>query len=555
MLGVDPTAPDEAVRAGHDALAARNRQRRHDRLRTVTDELLVLADRYAAGPGRARYQATMVAEARRQLTPDIEAMLLVDDRVGAVDFEHLVRQAVALRARRRPAPAGGHRHGRRTGRGRRDGTGGRLPAVPGLRGGRGGRGPAPGVPAVRHRPLPVVPVVPPRDRGVGLRVQPLRRRPAGAGRGRAGAPPALGGGRAAHRASTASGPSASCWPTTPSSSRRCGCWPPPRRRRPSRVEAEAGAGSIIVRWTAERVARGHRLPGDPLPGRRSGPAGGPDGRVDLEDAGAPRGTVRYEIVAIRRGPGVGPRQRWRPWPPSTSRGSPPRCRRSRRADLEGTRRGHGVDRAHCGARSGGTAGSGDSGPDWRRAGAGGALTDTDVEPGLAYRYRVSVEYPPAGGRPSVPTPGVTTAVSVPVRPDRVRLVADVSDREIRLRLEPAAVTTGVRVVRRGSPPPAAGTPLAPAALDALGPSLPRGSEPGTAVDLLAGGPRWYVPVREGDEGAVVAGRALGHPGLAPVGGLTVEAGDGHLLVRWDWPRGAPRRRCSGAALTVPARPR
>ena len=70
VLGVDPAAPDDAVRAGYEALAARNRQRRHDRLRTVTDELLVLADRHTAGPGRARYRATMVAEARRQLARD-----------------------------------------------------------------------------------------------------------------------------------------------------------------------------------------------------------------------------------------------------------------------------------------------------------------------------------------------------------------------------------------------------------------------------------------------------------------------------------------------------
>jgi len=97
VLGVEPTAADAEVADRLEALAARNRQRRHDRLRTVTDELLGLADRYAHGPDRARYHATMVGEARHQLTPDIEAILLVEDRVGAVDFEHLVGKNVAPR--------------------------------------------------------------------------------------------------------------------------------------------------------------------------------------------------------------------------------------------------------------------------------------------------------------------------------------------------------------------------------------------------------------------------------------------------------------------------
>jgi hypothetical protein len=96
LLGVEPSTPDETVIARIEVLAARNRQRRHDRLRTVTDELLAQADQHAHGPVRSRYQATMVSEARHRLTPDIESILLVDDRVGAPEFEHLVRQAVAL---------------------------------------------------------------------------------------------------------------------------------------------------------------------------------------------------------------------------------------------------------------------------------------------------------------------------------------------------------------------------------------------------------------------------------------------------------------------------
>jgi hypothetical protein len=96
VLGLEPSARDDEVVGRIDALGARNRQRRHDRLRTVTDELLILADQYAHGPGRARYQATMVIEARRELAPEIEPILLIEDRVGAADFEQLVRRAVAL---------------------------------------------------------------------------------------------------------------------------------------------------------------------------------------------------------------------------------------------------------------------------------------------------------------------------------------------------------------------------------------------------------------------------------------------------------------------------
>ena len=43
---------------------------------------------------------------------------------------------------------------------------------------------------------------------------------------------------------------------------------------------------------------------------------------------------------------------------------------------------------------------------------------------------------------------------------------------------------------------------------------------------------------------MVAGRALGHPGLAPVRDLVVAAGDDHLLVRWTWPDG-----CTEAQVT------
>jgi hypothetical protein len=97
----------------------------------------------------------------------------------------------------------------------------------------------------------------------------------------------------------------------------------------------------------------------------------------------------------------------------------------------------------------------------------------------------------------------------------------------------------VRVVRSTSAPPAPGTRLSPAELDALGTMLPRGRP----VDLLAGGPRWYVPVTlDGGEG--VTSPVVGHPGFPPVADVTVTDGADHLLVRWAWPEGCTESQVS-----------
>src|SRR5690606_23847843 len=63
------------------------------------------------------------------------------------------------------------------------------------------------------------------------------------------------------------------------------------------------------------------------------------------------------------------------------------------------------------------------------------------------------------------------------------------------------------------------------------------------TDPRAGGPRWYVPVTVGADGALV-GHALGHPGLAPVTDLHVADVDGGLLVTWTWPDGCTEAQVS-----------
>jgi hypothetical protein len=434
VVGVEPTAPDEVVRARLDALAARNRQRRHDRLRTVTDELLTLAGRHTAGPGRARYQATMAAEARDRLTPDVEAVLLADDRVGAGEFEHLVREAVAL-----GLDAGAARAAVIAVAADLGGAVETGPAVDYL------RCPACGTAEVRdgrhrvcrrcgtalYRPCPAC----------GHEVEASAYRCAHCGADlRALAEAERDRRERFEAASQLAGPEReralaellADHPGFEPATRLLASTPPAP---PAAVEASVGTGSVVVRWrpggspgvTAYRVTRQ--------------PAGGPARLVGqtqelaLEDAGVrPGEIVRYAVVAVRGG-----------------RESPP-------------------------------------------------VEVTPLDPATA----------------------------------RVALTAD--DREITLAVV-APDRGDVRIVRTTAPPPAPGTRLAPAALAALGPVLPRGADPRRAVDLVAGGPRWYLPAVVDERGGAVAGIAVGHPGLAPVTGLAAEDAADHVLVRWVWPEG------------------
>lgn len=90
-------APDgvAALREARDKLAARNRQRRHDRERTVVDELLALSTTHLIGGDRSAYVAGLAEDVKDHLRGDVETAVLVDDRLTAAEFERLVREAVA----------------------------------------------------------------------------------------------------------------------------------------------------------------------------------------------------------------------------------------------------------------------------------------------------------------------------------------------------------------------------------------------------------------------------------------------------------------------------
>ncbi|MGH9223161.1 MAG: hypothetical protein ACRD2W_05120 [Acidimicrobiales bacterium] len=94
-LGLPPDAPTATIAAHRDALGARNRQREHNRLRTVIDELLAFTTTYLIEGDRASYLAGVAADVVDRLRPEVETAILVDDRVTAPEFERLVRTAVA----------------------------------------------------------------------------------------------------------------------------------------------------------------------------------------------------------------------------------------------------------------------------------------------------------------------------------------------------------------------------------------------------------------------------------------------------------------------------
>ncbi len=95
VLGVPHDAPQASIEARRDAMAARNRQREHNRLRTVLDELLAFTTTCLIDGDRARYVAGLAADVVERLRPEVETAILVDDRVTAPEFERLVRTAVA----------------------------------------------------------------------------------------------------------------------------------------------------------------------------------------------------------------------------------------------------------------------------------------------------------------------------------------------------------------------------------------------------------------------------------------------------------------------------
>lgn len=95
FLGLPIGAGAAEVGARREAIDARNRQRRHDRLRTVVDELVALSDTLLVSGDPRRYLAGIEADVRDHIRPAVETAVLLDDKVGAAEAERLTREAVS----------------------------------------------------------------------------------------------------------------------------------------------------------------------------------------------------------------------------------------------------------------------------------------------------------------------------------------------------------------------------------------------------------------------------------------------------------------------------
>ncbi|MGH9156027.1 MAG: hypothetical protein ACRD1K_09400 [Acidimicrobiales bacterium] len=96
LLGVGIDAPESEIRQRHGELAARNRERRADRLRALIDELLTEAMHHLVRNDRELYVQAMAADVAARLRPQVLLAVLVEDEVGDQDRRHLVGQAIEL---------------------------------------------------------------------------------------------------------------------------------------------------------------------------------------------------------------------------------------------------------------------------------------------------------------------------------------------------------------------------------------------------------------------------------------------------------------------------
>lgn len=95
FLGLPIGADATEVGTRREAIDARNRQRRHDRLRTVVDELVALSQTLLVSGDPRRYLAGIEADVRDRMRPAVETAVLLDDKVGAAEAERLTREAVS----------------------------------------------------------------------------------------------------------------------------------------------------------------------------------------------------------------------------------------------------------------------------------------------------------------------------------------------------------------------------------------------------------------------------------------------------------------------------
>jgi hypothetical protein len=107
LVGLEPSASDEQVRAAAGAWRSRARELPAERLRSVVDELMVHVGELLE-PGRAAVEAyldSVAVDVAEHLRPRVRAAVLVEDRLVAADHAHLLEEAVALGLDRRRATA------------------------------------------------------------------------------------------------------------------------------------------------------------------------------------------------------------------------------------------------------------------------------------------------------------------------------------------------------------------------------------------------------------------------------------------------------------------
>lgn len=535
FLGVPVGAATDAVEARRDALDARNRQRRHDRLRTVVDELLALAETLLVTGDPARYLAGIEEGVREELRPAIETAVLLEDKVGVAETERLTREAVSAGldpavardlvievARSLSAPidvgtvpdyvvcaacnaAGTPPAGTTTAECARCGAElfrtcpqcGRTAARSDVR-----------CPACRFDLRQHDEAVRARDEEVAAALEAAAAGPADAR-------------EATLLAVLDRHPDA---PAVAEALAAVGVRPA------TAVVATTDGPAVAVRWTASpspgpieyRVARTVD---------RTGGATTPLGRVratDVEDAGAPAGEpVRYSVVASRLGT------------TADAATSEPVVHTPEVAGLEAIEHDGAVELRWAPVRVGDVwverrdAATADDAPRLLRAGPTGVL-DTSVRSGTTYTYRVGVEYPGPGGAAPIRTSGrevEALAFALPDAPPAPDVAP--SGRSITVSVpRPEAGVEAVLLRAASAPSVAAGATVEPAALREVG--GPLAGRDGTGYDAADGGPRWYVAAHVVGDHAVV-GAAVAHPGVAEVERVRIEVDADGPVVRWDWP--------------------
>lgn len=98
LLGLEPDAPGEQIKARGAAWRARSRELPPERIRAVIDELMVhVAELLEPGPDAvAAYLDAVYTDVEDRLRPRVRAAVLVEDRLVAEDHRHLLQEAQAM---------------------------------------------------------------------------------------------------------------------------------------------------------------------------------------------------------------------------------------------------------------------------------------------------------------------------------------------------------------------------------------------------------------------------------------------------------------------------